>query len=139
MLEGYHHLTDRERCQALKQSGESNAGKQFGRVPAGRELTRNAGRRGYRFRQALATGRLRLEATVSHEWIYKHMWKNREAGGTLRRPAPRQEAQFACPGTGRPRLSVAWTYVRGSSRRSRGSGTGRATREPVTGVPCCRW
>ena len=33
------------------------------------------------------SGRLRLEgrATVSHEWIYKRVWKDREAGGTLHR------------------------------------------------------
>ena len=84
--------------------------------------------------------RLRLEGRVSHEWIYKRVWNDREAGGTLHRPAPRQEAQLARPGAGGPRLPVAWTSpnIRRSSRRSCGSGTGKATRAPVTGAPCCR-
>ena len=56
---GYRHLTDRERCRLyiLKQSGESNARKQLGRDRATIGLTRNAGRRGYRQAQRLATER----------------------------------------------------------------------------------
>ena len=54
---GYHRLTGRERCHALKQSGESNARKQLGRDRATIGLTRNAGRRGYRQAQRLATER----------------------------------------------------------------------------------
>ena len=77
------------------------------------------------------SGRLRLEGRLSHEWIYKHVWKgsrrNAAPAGTAARSAIR------APGGRR----VARTYVRG--RRSRGSGTGKATRAPVTGAPCCRW
>ena len=53
--------------------------------------------------------------------------------------APRQEAQLACPRAGEPRVASTSPNVQGSSKRSRGLGTGRATRAPVTGAPCCRW
>ena len=58
MPKGYH-LTDRERCRALKKSGESNAkiAKQIGRDRATIGLTRNAGRGGYRQAHRLATER----------------------------------------------------------------------------------
>jgi IS30 family transposase len=55
---GYHHLTYEDRCQiyALKKIGTSNSAvaKQLGVNPStiGRELNRNKGKRGYRYRQA---------------------------------------------------------------------------------------
>src|SRR5271155_5567540 len=58
MPEGYHHLTYEDRCQiyALTQSGLSQAAiaRQLGvdRSTIKRELDRNAGARGYRFKQA---------------------------------------------------------------------------------------
>src|SRR5664279_2876611 len=58
MPEGYHHLTYEERCEiyALSRSGVSQAAvaRQLGvdRSTIKRELDRNAGARGYRFKQA---------------------------------------------------------------------------------------
>ena len=58
MPEGYLHLTCEQRCQiyALLQSGRSQAhiARQIGVDPStiSRELVRNTGARGYRFKQA---------------------------------------------------------------------------------------
>jgi transposase, IS30 family len=58
MPKGHHHLTYEERCQihALKGSGlsQSAIGRQLGvhRTSIGRELRRNSGQRGYRYKQA---------------------------------------------------------------------------------------
>jgi IS30 family transposase len=57
-IKGYHHLTYEDRCQiyALKKTGESNSAiaKHLGVDPStiGRELKRNKGKRGYRYKQA---------------------------------------------------------------------------------------
>lgn len=65
MPKGYHHLTQDQRCQiaVLKKRGESNAkiAKELGVDPSciSRELKRNKGRRGYRYKQANAKARER--------------------------------------------------------------------------------
>ena len=64
------------------------------------------------------------------------------ACGTTGRPAERCTGRHRgkkrnSRARGQAGRGVAWTYVRG--RRSRGSGTGKATRAPVTGAPRCRW
>jgi len=129
MPEGYLHLTCDQRCQiyALLQSGHSQAdiALQLGvdRSTVSRELVRNAGARGYRFRQAhdkasrrrqeasdqprkmtpdvvklieekltreqwspdQISGRLAKDgiAFISHESIYRHVWKDKKDGGKL--------------------------------------------------------
>ena len=72
------------------------------------------------------SGRLEGRFTVSHEWIYRHVWKDRDVGGTLHL---RRRGKKRTPGGRRAVAAVAWTSpsARRSSRRSRGSGTGRAT------------
>jgi len=68
MPEGYHHLTYEQRCQiyALRQSGQSKAAiaRQLGfnRSTVTRELARNIGERGYRFKQAQAKTSERRQA-----------------------------------------------------------------------------
>ncbi len=127
MLEGYHHLSCEERCQiyALKKRGDSLAviAKELGVHPStiSRELKRNTGQKGYRFKQAhekaqkkrlgashnhqklvpvlIATiqeklklqwspvqlsGLLKRQGTeVSYETIYKYIWRDKRAGGSL--------------------------------------------------------
>ncbi len=128
MAKGYRHLSYEERCQihALKKRGDSIRGiaRQLGRSPStiSREVRRNSGGRGYRYKQAdrlararrqkallhprkmtaalwamvrekLAlhwspeqiAGRLRHDGVlaVSSTWIYRFIWSNRVAGGSL--------------------------------------------------------
>jgi IS30 family transposase len=129
MPEGYLHLTCDQRCQiyALLQSGHSQAhiARQIGvnRSTVSRELVRNVGARGYRFKQAhekasqrrqkasdqprkmtpdvvklieekltreqwspdQISGRLEKDGVlfISHETIYRHVWKDKKDGGTL--------------------------------------------------------
>lgn len=127
MPEGYHHLTYEERCQiyALKKRGDSLTviATELGVHPStiSRELKRNSGQKGYRYKQAheKAQGK-RLEAShnnqklvpvliatikkklklqwspvqvsgwlkrrgiaISHETIYKHIWRDKREGGSL--------------------------------------------------------
>ena len=129
MPEGYLHLTCEHRCQiyALLQSGHSQAhiARKIGvdRSTISRELVRNTGVRGYRFKQAhekavqrrkqasekprkmtpqlvglieekltqeqwspaQISGRLENDgvASISHERIYRHVWKDKKDGGKL--------------------------------------------------------
>ena len=129
MPEGYLHLTCEQRCQiyALLQSGHSQAhiARKIGVDPStiSRELVRNTGARGYRFKQAhekasqrrkeasdkprkmtpdlvelieqkltqeqwspdQISGRLAKDgvASISHERIYQHVWKDKKDGGAL--------------------------------------------------------
>ena len=129
MPKGYHHLTYEQRCQiyALLKSGQSKAAiaRQLEVHPTtiGRELNRNCGQRGYRFKQAQdkadarrtaasaaprkmtphvvakieetltleqwspeqISGRFALEGLVkiSHECIYRHIWKDKKNNGVL--------------------------------------------------------
>ena len=117
---GFHQLTRDERCQryALRKRGVSSRGiaQDLMCSPStiSREIRRNSGRRGYRFKQAdqlackrrhLAScrprkfgeslaqqwspeqiaGRLHLDdvVSVSPSWIYRHVWNDRAACGTL--------------------------------------------------------
>ena len=127
MPKGYHQLTYAQRCQSyiLKQRGDSPAtiAKELGvhRSTIIRELERNAGQKGYRYKQAQQTSEIRRAAispphhklkpkliitiqeqlklqwspvqiagrlqkqgvTVSHETIYKYIWKDKQEGGSL--------------------------------------------------------
>lgn len=126
MPKSYQHLTYAQRCQigALKDRGDSQntIAKELGIHPTtiGRELRRNFGERGYRYKQAQEkalsrkskksqnqkmtfeliariekdlrlqwsrvqiSGRLKRErAGISHETIYKHVWKDKHQAGTL--------------------------------------------------------
>ncbi len=128
MPKGYHHLTYEERCQiyTLKKRGDplSTIAKELGVHPStiGREIKRNSGKRGYRYKQAHEKQlNRRLEAPspnqkmtpeliaqiqeklklqwspvqisgwlkrcgkncVSHETIYKYIWKDKQLGGLL--------------------------------------------------------
>jgi len=128
MPKGYHHLTYDERCQiyTLKKRGDSlsNIAKELGVHPSTiyREIKRNSGKRGYRYKQAhemrlsrrlespppnqkmtpqlidkikkklkLQWGPVQIsgwlkrhgENSVSHETIYKHIWKDKHLGGFL--------------------------------------------------------
>ncbi len=128
MAKGYRHLSHEERCQihALRKRGDSTRAiaRQLGRSPStiSREVRRNSGGRGYRYKQAdrlarerrrkaslqprkitaalwacvtekLAlhwsleqiAGRLGHErvVAVSTTWIYRYIWSNRAAGGSL--------------------------------------------------------
>jgi IS30 family transposase len=75
MLKSYRHLTYEQRCQifALRQSGQSQAAiaRQIGvhRSTISRELARNAGKRGYRFKlaQEKALGRRRNASRMPHK------------------------------------------------------------------------
>ena len=70
MPKGYHHLTYEERCQiyTLKQRGDSQAqiAIQLGvsRATISREIQRNIGKRGYRYKQAATLAKKRRQ-TVS--------------------------------------------------------------------------
>ena len=127
MPKSYHHLTYAQRCQicVLKDRGDSQ--RTIGRElnihysTISRELKRNSGRRGYRYKQAheksltrrlresppnqkmtfqlissiekdlrfqwspvQISGRLKRQGIdISHETIYKHIWKNKHHGGDL--------------------------------------------------------
>jgi len=128
MPKGYQHVTRDIRSQiyALKATGSSlrTIAKIVGRDVStlSREISRNTGARGYRYKQAdkkaierrsnasctpnkltpelIATietnlqekwspdqisGRLKSEgiASISHEAIYQHIWKDKRSGGTL--------------------------------------------------------
>ncbi|MCF6200457.1 MAG: IS30 family transposase [Hyphomicrobiaceae bacterium] len=129
MPKGYHHLTCDQRCQiyALLKSGLSHASiaRQLNihRSTLTREIHRNSGKSGYRYKQAhekATTRRHKASAvarkmtppllwiierkltheqwspdqisgwlgrrgglSVSHEWIYQHIWGDKKAGGTL--------------------------------------------------------
>ena len=127
MAKGYHHVTRDQRCQiyAFKAINLSlrNIAKQVGTDVStiSRELARNTGGCGYRFKQAdsLAcerrahpsqtpkkltedfkekieskllvdwspehiSGRFKLKGvSISHESIYRYVWKNKRAGGQL--------------------------------------------------------
>jgi IS30 family transposase len=129
MTKGYHHLTYEQRCQiyTLKKRGDSLAqiakAIKVHRSTVYRELQRNKGLKGYRFKQAhdkaksrraiaqesklklttetIATieelltfqwspeqisGWLRRcmpNKAVSHESIYKHIWRDKKYGGSL--------------------------------------------------------
>ena len=128
-LISYHHLTYEDRCQiyALTKSGRSKSAiaKQLSVHPSTivRELSRNKGKRGYRYKQAQSfasmrrsqankalckmTGnvvfiiekklqeyqwspeqisgwlRINMNVAISHETIYRHVWKDKRRGGTL--------------------------------------------------------
>jgi len=130
MPKAYHHLTHDQRCQlyALKQRGftQTQIAADLGvdQATISRELARNTGKRGYRFKQAeefvaqrysarkgVATimtpsltarvegflterqwspeqisGALKREngvKVVSHETIYRHIWRDKKCGGKL--------------------------------------------------------
>lgn len=129
MPKAYHHLTHDQRCQlyALKQRHFTQAqiASDLGvdQSTISRELARNTGKRGYRFKQAQAfaarrcsagkgvatvmtpaltarverlliahqwspeqiCGKLRREegTQVSHESLYRHIWKDKKNGGEL--------------------------------------------------------
>ena len=88
------------------------------------------------------SGRIEGRFTVSHEWIYRHVWKDREAGGTLFRHLRRRgkKRNSHAPGqAGRGCIPGRSPSVRGSSRRSRGTGRGTRSWAPATGERCCRW
>lgn len=127
MLKSYHHLTYAQRCQicVLKDRGDSQ--RTIAKVlnihhsTISREIKRNSGQRGYRYKQAheksrerklknpapnqkmtfqligiidrklkvqwspvQISGWLRRQGQgVSHETIYKHVWKDKHQGGIL--------------------------------------------------------
>jgi transposase, IS30 family len=129
MPKGYQHLTHDLRCQiyALKRSGlsQNKIAEQLGvdQSTISKELRRNAGRRGYRYKQAhekamqrrhdassvaskmtpdfipfvellirknkmspeQISGRLRKShgISISHESIYRHVWRDKKEGGDL--------------------------------------------------------
>ncbi len=127
MPKGYHQLTYAQRCQIyiLKQRGDSPAriAKELGvhRSTIIRELERNTGQKGYRYKQAQKTSETRRAAispphqklnlklitiiqeqlklqwspvqisgrllkqgiAISHETIYKYIWKDKQEGGSL--------------------------------------------------------
>jgi len=129
MAEGYQHLTQDQRCQlyALKKRGFSQSAIAqdlcVSQSTISRELSRNSGKRGYRFQQAQAlasqrilarrgialvmtptlilraeklliahqwspeqiSGALRIEdgTHVSHESLYRHIWRDKKNGGIL--------------------------------------------------------
>ena len=127
MPKSYHHLTYAQRCQicALKDRGDSQRtiGKELNihYSTISRELKRNSGLRGYRYKQAhekfltrrldkpspnqkmtfqlistiekdlrfqwspvQISGRLKRQGIdISHESIYKHVWKDKFQGGVL--------------------------------------------------------
>ena len=104
MPEGYHHLTYEQRCQiyALVQSGHSQAAiaRQIGvnRSTICRELARNSGKRGYRFKQAQAKASGRRKAAslaprkmtpdlVCHieEKLTQEQWSPDQISGWLRK------------------------------------------------------
>jgi transposase, IS30 family len=72
MLKGYHHLTYEARCQihALKQRGDTLAQiarqLQVSRATVSREIRRNSGGRGYRYKQADTNAKQRRIAACSH-------------------------------------------------------------------------
>jgi len=79
-------------------------------------------------------GRLRAdqELAISHETIYRYIWADKAAGGTLythlrgarkqrRKRYGRYDSRAAWPGSGRSAPAPRW------SRRARRSGTGRPT------------
>ncbi len=84
MPNGYHHLTDADRCQidALKASGYSlrAIAREMNRNPAtiSRELRRNSGERGYRHKQAEQKARERRRA-ASRPWkLTAELWSRIE-------------------------------------------------------------
>jgi transposase, IS30 family len=104
MPEGYHHLTYEQRCQifALLQSGHSQAAiaRQIGvnRSTISRELARNSGKRGYRFKQAQAkaSGRRKAASLVPRkmtpglvsqieEKLTQEQWSPDQISGRLRK------------------------------------------------------
>jgi len=74
MAEGYHHLTYEQRCQlyTLKKRGDSPSiiAKELSvhRSTVYRELERNSGRRGYRFKQAQEKSSTRRSEASSHPY-----------------------------------------------------------------------
>lgn len=127
MPKGYSHLTYEQRCQiyTLKKRGVSSievaVELKVHRSTIERELKRNSGRRGYRYKQAhdvsierrssvpnpnlkmtpqlnslieedlklqwspvQISGRLKRQGIdISHETIYKYIWKNKHQGGVI--------------------------------------------------------
>ena len=138
MTKHYQQLTYEQRCQiyALKKTGFSQRfiATEIGvnQSTISRELSRNTGRRGYRYHQAhqrslerrattyrptkmtdsmirVIEGRLRLQWSpeqisgwlrnrhcgwVSHESIYLHIWRDKQAGGDLYRHLRRQGKKY---------------------------------------------
>ncbi len=81
MPNGYHHLTDADRCQihAVKANGYSlrAIAREMNRNPAtiSRELRRNSGERGYRHKQAEQKARERRRAAASRPWkLTAELW-----------------------------------------------------------------
>ncbi len=136
---GDRQLTYGQRCQiyALKKRGFSNrevaADLGVSHTTVGRELKRNSGRRGYRFKQAEEKSQSRRHAaagkhrkltralirrieeklslqwspeqvagwlslqggvTVSHEIIYRHVWRDKRNGGQLWRNLRRRARRY---------------------------------------------
>lgn len=129
MPKSYHHLTYDQRCQIsalLKRSiSRTQIAKdlEIDRSTLNRELARNKGKRGYRYKQAHSkaarrrifansvpskmtpqivlfleqtlreqqwspeqlSGRMKLTmgVSISHEWIYQHIWEDKHKGGKL--------------------------------------------------------
>src|SRR3990167_570201 len=126
MPKGFKHLTYEQRCQiyTLNERGDSfnQIAKAINVDPTtvGREINRNSGRRGYRYKQAQRSSQERralppnkkmttamivlieeklglqwspvqisgwlkkhFEKNVSHETIYKYIWKDKRLGGFL--------------------------------------------------------
>ena len=129
MARSYHHLTEEQRCQLYilkkREDSISKIAQELGvhRSTIYREIARNSGLRGYRFKQAHETaikrqssisrspkkmhplllsmideklrlgwspeqiaGRLRQkqgQAVISHESIYRYIWRDKKSGGDL--------------------------------------------------------
>ena len=106
MPRGYHHLTQDERCQiwGLKKSGLSqrDIGRELGRhhTTIRREMQRNSGGRGYRYKQAhnKATERRHRASSVPSEDDTRPMAIGRGEVGSWLEP----RANFGSVASGRP-------------------------------------
>ena len=118
MPEGYLHLTCEQRCQiyALLQSGHSQAhiARQIGVDPStiSRELVRNTGARGYRFKQAHEKASQRREEAsdkprkmtpdlveLIEEKLTQEQWSPDQISGRLAKDGPRRQEPPGSPAT----------------------------------------
>jgi IS30 family transposase len=108
MPKGHHHLTYEQRCQiyALLKSGRTKAGvaRQIGvhRSTITREIERNTGRKGYRYKQAQEKASARRAAASSvprkmtpslireiEEKLTREQWSPEQIGGWLKKEGRR--------------------------------------------------
>ena len=132
MSNGYHHLTDADRCQihALKASGHSlrAIAREMNRNPAtiSRELRRNSGERGYRHKQAEQKARERRRA-ASRPWkLTAELWSLIE--GLLGLASSPEQIAGRLRRDGVVSVSTEWIYQYIRADRQRGGVLWRSLR-----------